>query len=157
MVAADGGCVVDVAYVEHGLGGEQEELAGEFLLVDAVEGHRAGGQALVQRFLDAGQDAVLELGDLVAYLSGLEGLGDAALDGLQVLDEELVVDDFLVAHGVDGAVDVGDVVVVEAAEHVDYGIGLADVGQELVAEALALGGTFDQAGDVDDFHRSGYD
>jgi len=31
------------------------------------------------------------------------------------------------------------------------GIGLADVGEELVAEAFALGGTGDEAGDVDEF------
>ncbi len=40
--------------------------------------------------------------------------------------------------------------VVEAAHDVDDGVGLADVGQELVAQAFALGGAGDQAGDVDE-------
>ena len=41
-----------------------------------------------------------------------------------------------------------DVLVVEAADHMDDGIGHTDVGQELVAQSLALGGALYQAGDV---------
>ena len=51
---------------------------------------------------------------------------------------------------VDLAGDVDHVLVVEAADDVDDRVGLADVGQELVAEALALGRAGDQAGDVDE-------
>ena len=47
--------------------------------------------------------------------------------------------------------DVDDVVVGEAAHDVDDGVGFADVGEELVAQAFALGGTGHQAGDVDEF------
>ena len=43
---------------------------------------------------------------------------------------------------------VHDVLVVKAADHVDDGVRLADVGQELVAQALALAGALDKAGDV---------
>jgi hypothetical protein len=43
---------------------------------------------------------------------------------------------------------VDHVFVVEAAHHVDDGVGLADVGQELVAQAFTLGGAGDQTGDV---------
>jgi hypothetical protein len=50
---------------------------------------------------------------------------------------------------------VDDVVVLEAAHHVGDGVGLADVGQELVAQALALAGAGDQAGDVDELHGRG--
>jgi hypothetical protein len=45
--------------------------------------------------------------------------------------------------------------IVEAADHHQDGAGLADVGEELVAEALALGGALDQAGDVDDLDHRG--
>ena len=48
------------------------------------------------------------------------------------------------------AFDVGDVGALEAAQHVDDGVDLADVGEELVAEALALGGAAHQPGDVDE-------
>jgi GAF domain-containing protein len=43
-----------------------------------------------------------------------------------------------------------------AGEHPDDladRVGLADVGEELVAEALALGGALDDAGDVQEVHR----
>ncbi len=48
----------------------------------------------------------------------------------------------------DTAFDMGDVVVLETAQHVHDGIHLADVGEELVAEALALGRAAHQPGDV---------
>ena len=48
-------------------------------------------------------------------------------------------------------VDVGHVAVLEAAQHVGDGVDLADVGEELVAQALALAGAAHQAGDVDEF------
>ena len=41
-----------------------------------------------------------------------------------------------------------DVLVVEAADHMDDGIGHTDVGQEFVAQSLALGGALYQTGDV---------
>ena len=53
----------------------------------------------------------------------------------------------------DLAVDVHDVRVVEGADHLADRVGLADVGQELVAQALALAGALDDAGDVDERHR----
>ena len=48
-----------------------------------------------------------------------------------------------------------DVAVVEAAEDVQDGVGLADVGQELVAEAFTAGGALHQTRDVHDLHRGG--
>src|SRR3546814_6206717 len=44
-----------------------------------------------------------------------------------------------IAERVDRALDVGHLAL-EAAQHVDDGVDLADVGEKLVAEALALGG-----------------
>ncbi|MNI45676.1 hypothetical protein D3C73_1001140 [compost metagenome] len=46
-----------------------------------------------------------------------------------------------------------DVSVLEAAHHVGDRIHFADVGQELVAQAFAAGGTGHQAGDVDELDR----
>jgi hypothetical protein len=43
------------------------------------------------------------------------------------------------------------VVVLKAAHHVHRGIGLANVGQKLVAQALPGAGTGNQAGNVDKF------
>ena len=56
--------------------------------------------------------------------------------------------------GVDLAVDVGDVLVAEHPGHLADRGGLADVGEELVAQPLALGRAADDAGDVDELARS---
>ena len=57
------------------------------------------------------------------------------------------------------AVDVSDVVVGKAPGHLADGVGLPDVGEELVAHPLALAGTLDDAGNVDErdgrLHRLG--
>ena len=50
-----------------------------------------------------------------------------------------------------------DLRVCEAADDVEDGVGLADVGEELVAEAFALRRAFDDAGDVDELHGGGDD
>ena len=54
-------------------------------------------------------------------------------------------DDLDVAHRIDRAGDVMDVVVLEAADDLDDGVDFADVGEELVAEALARARALDQA------------
>ncbi len=43
-----------------------------------------------------------------------------------------------------------DVVILEAAQNMDDGVHLADVAEELVAQALALRGAAHEAGDVDE-------
>ena len=50
-----------------------------------------------------------------------------------------------------------DVVILEAAQHVDDGIDLADVGKELVAQAFALAGAFHQPRDVHEGELRGDD
>ena len=50
-----------------------------------------------------------------------------------------------------------DVVVLEGAHNLANRVRLADVGQELVAQAFALGGALDDAGDVHEGHRGGHD
>ena len=100
-----------------------------------------------------------ELGlDLVVGVGGLVELFDfgvALVDGVEVGEEELGVDDVDVVERVDAAGDVDDLGVVEAADDVADGVGGADVAEELVAEAFALGGAFDEAGDVDELHGGG--
>ena len=50
----------------------------------------------------------------------------------------------------------GDVVVVKAAQHVQNGVGLADIGQELVAESLTFRGPFHQSGDIHNLDCGGH-
>ena len=43
--------------------------------------------------------------------------------------------------------------ILEAAKHVDDRVGLADIGEELVAQPLTLAGAAHEPGDVYDLHR----
>ena len=153
-VAVHSGSVIDVADVHHGLVGQQEEVVreGRFLLVG--RDHAAAGLALLEGGLVADQQLQELLGLLVAAGRGLLlHLRDAGVHRLQVLDLELHVHDFLVPDRVHGAVHMDDVAVVEAAQHVQDGVALADVGEELVAQALSAARTPHQTGDIDDIHR----
>ena len=109
----------------------------------------AGVQVLAQLL----QQVALADRILVAGLRGLLGALQAALDRIEIGERQLGVDDFDVVERLDAARDVHDVVVLEAAHDVRDRIGLANVRQELVAEAFALGGAGDQAGDVDELDR----
>jgi hypothetical protein len=73
---------------------------------------------------------------------------DAALGLLEVGVDELGLDRLDVAHRVDRSLRVQDRVVVMGADDVHDRVGLADVGQELVAEPLALAGAGHQPSDV---------
>ena len=68
--------------------------------------------------------------------------------GLEVGEDQLRLDRLDVARGVDAALGVDDVRVAVRADDVDERVGLADVREELVAEALALVRAGDEAGDV---------
>ena len=48
-----------------------------------------------------------------------------------------------------------DIFILEAAHDLDHGVGLADVGKELVAEAFAFRCAADQSGDIDKFDGRG--
>ena len=63
----------------------------------------------------------------------------ALLHGFDVGQHQLGVDDVDVPGGIDAAVYMDDVLVLKAAHDVDDGVHLADVAEELVAQALAPG------------------
>ncbi len=154
-VARHGALLVDVADVEHGFVGQQIEV-GDQLAVLLFELQFAGIAALFKQRLVLQQQFHGALGLLVAADGRLLlRLAEAVFDRLEVLELQLGVDHLLVAHGVDRAVDVGDVAVFEAAQHVDDRVRVADVAQELVAQPLALRGSLDEPRDVDDFDRGG--
>ena len=60
------------------------------------------------------------------------------------------MDNLQIPHGVQIAFDVNDIRVVESATKMEDAVDGADVGEESVAEALALCSAFDKTGDVDD-------
>ena len=141
----------DVRDVERRLERQEIHLLDE-LEVILGEVDLACRRALVERGLDAAQDLVLDLRLFVAGLRDLRELHDALLDDLEVSEAELRLDDVDVAQRVDAALDMRDVRIDEAAHDVCNGIDLADVLEEFIAEALALGRALDEASDVDEAH-----
>ena len=81
----------------------------------------------------------------------LDERGDALLEAFEVGEHQLGLDRLGVGDRIDPALDMGDVAVLEAAQHVDDRVDLADVAEELVAEAFAVRGAAHQAGNVDEF------
>lgn len=111
------------------------------------EERRAGLEDLL-RLLDRGQDR-----DLVLLEAGLlRQARQRLLDRLEVRQDQLGVDRLDVALGRDLAVDVDDVLVLEGADDLADRVGLTDVREELVAQALALARAAHDARDVDEVH-----
>ena len=155
-VAGGGRRFVYVANVQNGLVREQIQVFGHLLLLGVFEGYRAAGKAFQQGFTVTEQQLQEFLGFFVAARRGLFlHFLDAVFHRFQVFDLEFGVHHFFVADRVYRSVYVDDVAVVKAAQHVQDGVGLADVREELVSQALSLGGTFHQAGDVHDLHGGG--
>ena len=138
--------LVQVGGKDHRLQGEQIG-GGQNGLLLLVTGVAPGGLAVVEPV----PQALKDLGGVEVLLVPLAGLGvllDAALHHFQVRHHQFQVDDVDVPGRVAAALYVDDIGVVKAAHHVDDGVGLPDVGQELVAQALPLGGPLHQARDV---------
>ncbi len=150
------GTFVHVAHVQHGLVGQQAELAGDLAVLRIVKLHFAGVAALFEDLLVAEQHVhgLFRL-FVAARLGLLLQLGKAVGHRFEVFDLQFNVDDLLVPDRIDRAVHVGHVRVVEAAQHVEDGVGFTDVGKELVSKTFSPARTFDQARDVHDLDRGG--
>ena len=143
----------DVGDVHRRLHREQEERLQHVLLL-GVEVRGAGGPPLVEHhlhLLQRGDDPLRLL--VAAGTRDLLVLRELLVDGGEVGQRELGVDRLDVGDRVDLARDVHDVLVDEAAHDVRDRVGLADVGEELVAQALALRRAGDEARDVDELDR----
>jgi hypothetical protein len=111
---------------------------------------RARRMAFVEVWQQAFEDADQLLRFLVAGAGFLALAVERAFDGGQIGERQFGHDRFDVRKRVDAARDMDDVFVVEAAYDIDDGVGFADVGQELVAQAFAFRGPGDQPGDIDE-------
>ena len=133
-------------------------MRGGALVVGEVEGR--GAVALVQPVLQALRYVQARLHLLVALGLLLE-LGDRALERAQVREDELGLDGVHVGRGVHelaGAAGLAhDVGILEEADDLADGVAVADVRQELVAEALALVRALDQACDVNELDGGRHD
>ncbi len=132
---------------------EVERLEERLFLRRVLDGPREA--AVLQHRHHPFHQRLLRLRRGVPGLCGTGRAVEALLERDHVGERELGVDHDAVAHRVGTAHHVLHVVVLEAANHVHDRVDLADVGEELVAEAFALGRALDQAGDVDELHRRG--
>ena len=148
--------LVHVGHIQDGLHGEQEQtLGGGTLLVGHL--HGCGALALVE----PGKQALghLELRhELLVALGLLLELGQLLLERAHIGQDKLGHDGVGVTGGIDELARAAhlthDVGILKVAHDLADGVGLANVGQELVAQALALVGTLHQASDVDKLDRS---
>ena len=74
---------------------------------------------------------------------------DPPFQAIEIGEHQLGLHRFDIGDRIDAALDMGHVGILETAHHVDDGVDLADITQELVAEPLALRGAAHQAGDID--------
>ena len=139
--------VVHVEHVDERLGGHQVQLGDVGLVDPAVRGRMIDGLAGLKDLLGLLDGRHVLRADLLAAQVLLQ-LRQRVLDGLHIRQDQLGVDRVDVVRRVHAAVDVHDVVVLERTHDLADRVGLADVGQELVAQALALGRALDDAGDV---------
>ena len=100
--------------------------------------HRARRAPRVQRLDHRRQPRLLGDGVLVAAARLADDPPVSPLGGLEVREDQLGLDRLDVSSGIDAAVGVDDVLVAMSADDVDDRVSLADVGEELVAEALGM-------------------
>ena len=144
--------LVHVGGVDNGLQGQQVAGGDQGLVViGAVKG--AGRLAAVQMRRQRLEHIHL-VEEFLVPLGGLLGLVHPALHHVQIRHDELHVNGLNVPHGIHRHIGTGvrhhmhDVLIVKAADNVDNGVGLPDVGQELVAQARPLAGPLHQSGNV---------
>ena len=143
--------IVHITYVEHRLGCEQEHALGSCSFILRIKGDGAGTLSLEQSITVSLQHIQFHTGLLVtSHACSLLHLLHAALHSLQVLQLQFGIYYLLVPHGVYTSIHMHDVAIVETPEHMDDGITLTYVGQELVAQSFTLTGTFHQSCDVHD-------
>ena len=146
---------VHVGRIDDLLCGQQVALVYDavdiLVLAEALKG--AGGLALLQMCLELFQNVYVEQ-QLLVCLCRLARTLQTAFQMLDVRKNELEIDGLDVARRIDRTLDVNDVLVVEAADNVYDCVDLADMGQELVAQTLALACAADQTGDVYELYDS---
>ena len=143
--------LVHVGGIDDGLQAQQVSRLDDSAVVSAVEG--TGGLSGVE-VLGQCLEHLRLVEELLVALGGLCGLLHPAVHHLQIGHDELQIDGLDVAQRIDGHVLAGvghhmhDVLVVEAAHHMDDGVGAADVLQKLIAKARALRRALYQTRDV---------
>ena len=138
------GALVDVGDEQHRLGGERRQQCHRVGRVGRWR-HGPGGLPGLQGLDQPAQPVGLGDRAPVAALGGLRHPLEAPLGLLEIGVDQLGLDRLDVGERVDPSLGMDDVRVVVDPDDVDDRVGLADVREELVAEALAAVGARDQA------------
>ena len=147
--------LIDVGEHHDGLHGHKVQVI-EMGALLVIHLHGAGGIALVHPSGDALHGLVLG-GELLVALRILLKARQCLLDRGKVSQDKLGTNDLEVALGVGTAVGAHDVGVVEVTHDLADSVALADVCEELVAQAFALAGALHQTGDVNELDGGGHD
>ena len=156
-VAGEDVVFLDVRAVEERLCGKEGEVLHDAFHFFTVVHHGAGGLAFLEGVAELFASGEAGLGFGTTHAGGLGFGGETLFDGIEVLQDKFGLDDFYVADRVHGTVYVHDVFVVEATDYFHDGFAFADVREELVAEAFALGGTLHETCNVHEFRDGGDD
>ena len=87
---------------------------------------------------------------LVAALDLLLQRRDTLFEAFEIGEHQLGLDRLDVVERRDLAGDMGDVVILETAHDMGDGVAFADIGEKLIAEALAFRGAAHEPGDIDE-------
>ena len=137
----------NVGRVDHRLVGQQIIGSDPCLLILIVHLQASCQLAILQMGFDPLQESHF-LGQLLVILGASGRFCDPALQDLHVREDQLEVDGLNVPQRVHTAVHMHHIAVLKAAHHMNDGVYLTNIGQELVAQALALGRALYQTGDV---------
>ncbi len=149
-IAGRGFALVDVAHVEHRLGGEQLGALERPFFLGILRPGQPRRLRCPQQIERLAEHRGFDLRFLVALLRLLDQIRHAPLEAVEIGEHQLGFDGVGIGGRVDPPFDMGDVAAFEAAQHVDDRIDFADVREELVAEPFALACAANEAGDVDE-------
>jgi len=146
---------VYVADVHHGLVGEQVKIAKKVVFLFRMGGMVAceptGGEMSAKRRVE--RQFVLRF--FFAGFQALFGFSYPVVKCVEIFEYKLGFDNFDVALGIDGAINMDDVGVIETSDDMENGINVAYVCEELIAEAFPFVGAANQAGNVKKLQRGG--
>src|SRR5579872_6578116 len=148
--------LLDIADVENRLR-RQETKRLESAALLRRDARRARRPALPQ----FGEAAIGEIERLLRFLVGALGFflqrDDSALEAFEIGEHQFSLDRRDVRKGIDAPFDMSNVAVFEATDDMGDGVAFADIGEELIAQPLALGRAPHEAGNVDEGQASGDD
>ena len=156
FVSRSSTCFVNVADVKNGFCCQEEQVASSPLFIFCIKVNRACALALAECIVVFFQYAKLHFCCLVACVGLFLHFLYSLLHRFQVLNLQFCVDNFLISHGIHGSVDVRNIVVVKAAQHMNDCVALANVTQEFVSQPFALACAFHQSGNVNYFNCCWY-